>query len=165
MKRWSWLMAIALSVSMLGFAGCEDDDDDEEATATTTTIIVTNAPAPTPTPTPTPAPAVTTQVLLDTSGTIDGSRKARFDAVAAPGDGTITFSADWTSFFIDGSPHPANLWLWFEVLPGGLTDAGHDSPWEGAQSVTAGSRWSIMIGNDNADTIVNVNVRAVWTAD
>ena len=37
MKRWSWLMAIALSVSMLGFAGCEDDDDDDEGTTTTTT--------------------------------------------------------------------------------------------------------------------------------
>ena len=37
MKRWSWLMAIALSVSMLGFVGCEDDDDDEGTTTTTTT--------------------------------------------------------------------------------------------------------------------------------
>ena len=37
MKRWSWLMAIALSVSMLGFAGCEDDDDDDEGSTTTTT--------------------------------------------------------------------------------------------------------------------------------
>ena len=37
MKRWSWLMAMALSVSMLGFAGCEDDDDDDEGTTTTTT--------------------------------------------------------------------------------------------------------------------------------
>ena len=37
MKRWSWLIAIALSVSMLGFAGCEDDDDDDEGTTTTTT--------------------------------------------------------------------------------------------------------------------------------
>ena len=37
MKRSTWLIAIALSVSMLGFAGCEDDDDDDEGTTTTTT--------------------------------------------------------------------------------------------------------------------------------
>ena len=38
MKRWSWLMAIVLGVSMLGFVGCEDDDDGDDAeTAATTT--------------------------------------------------------------------------------------------------------------------------------
>ena len=36
MKRWSWLMAIVLCVSMLGFVGCDDDDGDDDDAATTT---------------------------------------------------------------------------------------------------------------------------------
>ena len=36
MKRWAWLMAIVLGVSMLGFVGCDDDDGDDDDAATTT---------------------------------------------------------------------------------------------------------------------------------
>jgi hypothetical protein len=40
MKRWSWLLAIALGITTLAIIGCSGDDED--GTPTTTTVVVTN---------------------------------------------------------------------------------------------------------------------------
>jgi hypothetical protein len=180
MKRWSWLLAMAMSVSTMAIVGCSGDDDADSTPATTTTVVtnivggvthtnivvVTNtpAPSPTPTPTPTPTPAVTTRVMADFSQGLAGGSSFGYQSDPIPGNGAVHYTAGWTAIdLLDSSL--LDITLSFTANDGILTSGPILSPWNGNVVLTAGERGKIQVHNPNPGTMATVHVRIVWTAE
>ena len=141
MKRWSWLMAIALSVSMLGFAGCEDDDDDDdEGTTTTTTTGGTTTGGTTTGDTTTDDTTPAAPANADVTGNWNGPQTtpggtAHFEVSLTQDDADVvrgTFTAadisasGKVSGTVSGGDHVV---LTFQYLVGAV--AGYTETWDG----------------------------------
>jgi len=182
MKRWSWLMAIALTISTLSIIGCSGDDETTPTTTTTlvtntvggvtrtNVVVVTNAPATTthpPITTPT-VPSITSQVLLDISQNAEGGSGFGVLTQPTPQAGRVTITATWTTIDLIAGGAPININLKFEVNQGvagagSFINSGHPSPFIGAVDMPASLKCKIQVYNEVSDSRATVHLRAVWT--
>ncbi len=177
MNRWSWRMAIALGVCMLGFVGCGGGDDDGEdgelaaATAdagSTTTGGTTSAGGTTTTGGTTTSPATTTggtTILADVqlanleSSMPPGDLWVDSSGYVAPANGVISLQVSWSAQPSDGNDYPLAI-----NLGGVVVNGSASSPAELRAGASAGSTWGFTLENNNSVTLL-VRVKVIWSAN
>ena len=184
MKHGIWLLMLALGISTLALAGCEDDDDSSADPATTagtgaaggitnsSTGSGTNAPAGGSstsggsTSGGTIPPAVTSLVLCDFSQNVDGGSSFGYLTDPVPAHGRARYTATWTAIdLLDHSPLDITLTFELSSDQGIATSVPLLSPVTASVFIGAGMQARIIVANPNPATRATVQLRVDWTAD
>ena len=190
MKRWSWLLVIAFSVSTLAIVGCGGNDNEDSTPTAVVGTTTTNAASGVTTPntvggvttpntttgthppilTPTPTPSITSLVLLDISQGVNGGSSFEVNTEPTPQAGSVSITASWTAIDLMAGGAPMDIPLEFRVNQGvsgagSFVNSGHPSPFTGSVSMPASLKCKIQVYNNIPDSTAIVHLRAVWNAD
>lgn len=175
MKRWSWLLAITLSVSMLGFVGCEDSDDDGDDGGTTTSTTggttttggtaTTGGTTTSNAPTGGTTPSATSIVLDEQSGIpmyAHGYSTSFTALTPTPAAGYVTLTVTWDGQDFDGNPADFNLSI---DLGGAVRNDNAPSGISMSAGTGAGENWTYTLTNPNDGLLATAHARLVWHAN